>query len=114
MAAMADKAVALSYYPARISAGNFMQHSLETRRKRLRYRTSHTGTRETDILLGGFVAAHGDSLDHEATGALEDLLDGANDREILDWITGREALPERFRGATMARLLDYVRERAIS
>jgi antitoxin CptB len=111
---MADNDAALSYYPARINVGNTMQHSLETRRKRLRYRTSHTGTRETDILVGGFVAEHGDGLDSEATGALEDLLDGANDREILDWITSREPLPERFRTATMARLLEYVRQRAIS
>ncbi|MDP7342650.1 MAG: succinate dehydrogenase assembly factor 2 [Alphaproteobacteria bacterium] len=114
---MADKAAALSYYPDRINtaswynAGNFMQHSLETRRKRLRYRTSHTGTRETDILVGGFVMEYGDSLDAEATGALEDLLDGANDPEILDWMTGRNPLPERFRNGTMARLLEYVRER---
>ncbi len=108
---MADNEAALSYYPARISAGKLMDHSLETRRKRLRYRTNHTGTRETDILLGGFVTEYGDGLDAEAAGALEDLLDGANDREILDWITGRHPLPEHFRNETMARLLEYVRER---
>ncbi len=111
---MADKDAALSYYPARLNAGKFMDHSLETRRKRLRYRTNHTGTRETDILLGGFVAEHSDGLDAAAAGALEDLLDGAHDREILDWITGRHPLPLRFRNATMARLLQYVRERPSS
>ena len=109
---MADNRASLSYYPARNRAGNLMQHSLETRRKRLRYRTSHTGTRETDVLVGGFVAKYGDGLDAAATGALEDLLDGANDPDILDWITGRQPLPERFRNKTMARLLDYVRERS--
>ncbi len=91
-----------------------MTHSIETRRKRLRYRTSHTGTRETDILLGGYVVECGDSLDAEQATALEELLDGANDPEILDWITGRLPLPERFNNATVARLMDYVRERPIS
>ena len=91
-----------------------MTHSLETRRKRLRYRTNHTGTRETDILLGGYVAALGDSLDAEQATALEDLLDNANDPEILDYITGRRALPERFNNGTIAQLMDYVRERRIS
>ncbi len=91
-----------------------MMHSLETRRKRLRYRTNHTGTRETDILLGGFVTALGDSLDAAQATALEELLDGANDPEILDYITGRMPLPERFNNDTMARLMDYVRERRIS
>ena len=108
---MADNNAALSYYPARMSFGKSMQHSLETRRKRLRYRTNHTGMRETDILLGGFVAASGDSLDAERISALEELLDDANDAEILDWITGRLALPDRFANKTMARLVEYVRER---
>jgi len=91
-----------------------MTHSLETRRKRLRYRTSHTGTRETDILLGGFVSKYGDALDAAQATALEDLLDGANDPQILDWITGRQALPDRFNNETMAQLLNYVRERRVS
>jgi antitoxin CptB len=91
-----------------------MPHSLETRRKRLRYRTGHTGTRETDILLGGFVAHHGDSLDEETTRALEQLMDGANDRDILDWITERAPLPERFQNETTARLIAFVRERPVS
>jgi antitoxin CptB len=88
-----------------------MQHSLETRRKRLRYRTNHTGTRETDVLVGGFVAEYGDSLDGEAVGALEDLMDGAHDPEILGWITGHQPIPERFRTGTMDRILEFVRER---
>ena len=88
-----------------------MQHSLETRRKRLHYRTNHTGTRETDVLVGGFVAEYGDSLDGEAIGALEDLLEGAHDPEILVWITGRHSIPERFRTTTMERIVKFVRER---
>ena len=88
-----------------------MQHSLETRKKRLRYRTNHTGIRETDVLMGGFVAEYGDSLDGEAIGALEDLLEGAHDPEILDWITGRHSIPERFRTTTMERIVKFVKER---
>ena len=89
-----------------------MLHSLETRRKRLRYRTSHTGTRETDILVGGFGSRHGNDLDDRAISALEALLDGANDRDILDWITERERLPERFCNQTTARLLAFVKDRS--
>ena len=88
-----------------------MQHSLETRRKRLHYRTNHTGTRETDVLVGGFMAEYGDSLEGETVGALEDLLDGAHDPEILDWITGRRPIPQRFRTVTMGRIVEFVRER---
>ena len=91
-----------------------MQHSLETRRKRLRYRTNHTGIRETDVLMGAFVEEFGNSLDSEAIGALEDLLDGAHDPEILDWITGRHPIPERFRTTTMEQIKKFVKERHCS
>ncbi len=91
-----------------------MSHSLLTRRKRLRYRTSHTGTRETDILVGGFVSRFGDDLDEQATGALEVLLDGANDRDILDWITERAPFPQRFQNDTTARLIAFVKDRSRS
>ena len=40
-----------------------MTIDLETRLKRLRYRTSHTGTKETDILLGSFVEKYSDPDD---------------------------------------------------
>ncbi len=91
-----------------------MSHSLETRKKRLGYRTNHTGTRETDILVGGFVSRHGDDLDEQAIGALEALLDGANDRDILDWITERAPLPERFRNDLTAQLITFVKDRSRS
>ena len=91
-----------------------MNHDIVTRRKRLRYRTSHTGTRETDILLGGYVAARGGELTAEQATDLEELLDGANDPEILDWIIGRLPLPERFNNSTLAEVMAYVRERRIS
>lgn len=91
-----------------------MNHDIVTRRKRLRYRTSHTGTRETDILLGGYVAALGDELTAEQATDLEELLDGANDPEILDWIIGRLPLPERFNNSTLAEVMAYVCERRIS
>jgi len=88
-----------------------MPQSLETRRKRLRYRTSHTGTRETDILVGGFVARNVDALDEQGINSLEALLEDANDRDILDWITERALLPKRFRNNTTASLIAFVKNR---
>ncbi|HEX6101764.1 MAG TPA: succinate dehydrogenase assembly factor 2, partial [Alphaproteobacteria bacterium] len=37
--------------------------SSEIRRKRLRFRAWHRGTRETDLLFGGFADAHLAALD---------------------------------------------------
>ena len=56
---------------------------------------THTGTRETDILLGDFVARLGDGLTPEEVAAAERLL-AANDVDILNWIAGGAAVPARF------------------
>lgn len=86
-------------------------HDLDTRRSRLRYRTSHTGTKETDLLFGGFIERHGASLDETEVAAAEALLDGANDPQILNWIIGREPVPAEFDTPFMARLQAFVVER---
>ena len=88
-----------------------MINNHETRKKRLRYRTSHTGTRETDILLGGFVDRYVNSFNTKQIQDLEDLLNGANDPDILDYITARQPLPRNFNNDTISLLLRYVRER---
>lgn len=87
------------------------EHDLATRRRRLRFRATHTGTRETDILLGGFVAAYIEELDEMRVDELERLLAINNDPAILDWITGRAPVPAPFATPIMAELKRYVRER---
>ncbi len=87
------------------------EHDLDTRRRRLRFRTSHTGTRETDILLGGFVDARVDGLDETRIGELEHLLASNDDRDILDWITERAPVPRAYATLAITTLIAYVRDR---
>jgi antitoxin CptB len=87
-----------------------MPHDLDTRRKRLRYRASHTGTRETNILFGGFVEQFGGSLAPGELAEAEHLLD-ANDIDIVNWIMERAVAPPEFDTALMARLRRYATER---
>lgn len=64
----------------------------ETRRRRLLFRATHRGTKENDLLLGGFVArglAH--FSDAEVT-ALEAVLE-LPDPLLADWLTGRVPVP---------------------
>ncbi len=91
-----------------------MNHSLDIRKKRLRYLSSHTGTRETDILLGGFVTSYGKSLNREEVEVLEELLDLSNDLDVLKWITERSPAPKRFQSNTLNKIITFVRERRIS
>ena len=80
-----------------------MTHDLDTRRRRLRYRAARTGTRETDILLGDFIDRLGDRLAPEEVAEAERLL-AANDVDIVNWITGRAAVPAEFDTPFMGRL----------
>jgi len=61
---------------------------LDTRRRRLMYRATHRGTFENDLILGGFLRAHLDTLVDPDLGALEALLE-VPDPELADWLTGR-------------------------
>ena len=77
--------------------------------KRLHWRAHHRGTREADILVGGFFDAH-----HQQWGEHERLLFDAmleeQDADIIAWAIGTAEPPERFQGPMLAALrkLDYV------
>jgi antitoxin CptB len=62
------------------------------RRRRLRYRAWHRGTRELDLLLGPYADARSEALDNLELGALERLL-SEDDTELQDWLLGRVPAP---------------------
>ncbi len=64
----------------------------DTRRRRLLFRATHRGTFENDLLLGGFIRAHLDTLDDADLTALEALLE-LPDPDLADWLTGRAPIP---------------------
>ena len=70
-----------------------MGDELEYRRKRLRYRAWHRGTKEADLLLGPFADANLGSLDADGLGRFEALL-SRSDPEIMDWMTGATEPPD--------------------
>ncbi len=62
------------------------------RRKRLRFRSWHRGTRELDLLLGRFADRHMASLTPQQLDLYEALIDQP-DPDIYNWISGRESPP---------------------
>ena len=78
--------------------------------KRLHWRAHHRGTREADMLIGGFFDAH-----HAQWGkqdrALFDAMLSEQDADIMAWAHGVADPPERFAGPMVEALrkLDYVR-----
>ena len=79
---------------------------VETRRKRLLYQSAHRGTKESDLLLGAFAAAHLDGLTPAQLDRYEALLD-ENDRDIFDWISKRAPPPAKAQSDVLTLLLNF-------
>ncbi|EMD84296.1 succinate dehydrogenase assembly factor 2 [Pacificimonas flava] len=83
---------------------------LAARRRRLRFRAWHRGTKEADILIGGFCDRHVNDWDEDAILWYETLLE-ENDVDIMAWAIGTAPVPDRFAGETMRDMqrLDYLK-----
>ena len=81
----------------------------ETRLKRLKFRSWHRGTREADMMIGGFFDAHAQSWSAEECDWFEAFLE-EQDVDIMAWAMGVQPVPEVWAGPMMDRLckLDYL------
>lgn len=86
--------------------GRFMTEAVETRRKRLLYQSGHRGTKESDLLLGAFAAAHLQAFTAAQLDRYEALLD-ESDNDLFDWISGRAAPPDEKLNDVLRLLLDF-------
>ena len=82
----------------------------DTDLKRLHYRAWHRGTREADMLVGGFFDAHHAGWSAEERTLFAAMLD-EQDVDIMAWAHGTAIPPERFQGPMIEALkrLDYIR-----
>ena len=78
----------------------------QVRVKRLIYRSSYTGMKETDLLLGQFAARHLTELSDNELDMFEALLD-AGDPRILSWVQGDEQVPEAFQGTVIDLIKNF-------
>ena len=76
---------------------------LDVRRRRLRFRAWHRGTREMDLLMGRFADAALATLPEVEIAELEQLME-APDRDVFSWLTGELALPGNYDTAVFRRL----------
>ena len=79
---------------------------LETRRKRLLYRSVYRGNRENDILLGQFARAHIAEFGVEELDQYERIL-AVGDNQIFDWATGKDAVPPEHDSPVLRRLIAF-------
>lgn len=81
----------------------------ETRLKRLHFRAWHRGTKEADLLIGGFFDRCSADWSDADIHWFETLIE-EEDVEIMAWAIGTLPVPTRYQGTLMARMqtLDYI------
>jgi antitoxin CptB len=83
---------------------------LDDELKRLHWRAHHRGTREADMLVGGYFDAHHASWSAADRVTFAEMLE-QQDVDMMAWAHGTAAPPARFEGQMMEALkrLDYIR-----
>jgi len=66
--------------------------ALNKRRKRLKFRCWHRGSREADLLLGSFADKYLANMNISDLEELESISD-CDDQDIWDWVTGASPIP---------------------
>ncbi len=78
--------------------------TLSPRHRRLLFRAWHRGTKEADLLIGGFVRRHLASFSGPELDDLEALLE-LPDVDLADWLSGRRPIPPEIASPMLARMV---------
>ena len=77
---------------------------ISVRRKKLRYRAWHRGTKEMDLVLGPYADANTEAMDETQLDQLEALMN-EEDPPLLKWVMGQEEPPENVDRVFLAKLI---------
>lgn len=84
---------------------------LSPRKRQAIFRATHRGTREMDILLGGFVEYEIHSFSENEMTDLEHLMQ-APDWDIYKWVTGTLTVPDNYNTPLFQRWVAYHAEKS--
>ena len=76
------------------------------RRRRLRYRAWHRGTKEMDLVLGPFADAHLELYGTPELDRLEALMD-QEETDLLKWVMGLEPVPAGTDADLLGNIIAY-------
>lgn len=89
-----------------MSGTKLSTHGFDPRRKQVLFRAWHRGMREMDLVMGGFADAALTGFSEEELVEFEALIE-LPDRDLLAWISGREAVPAEHDTAVFRRMRDF-------
>jgi antitoxin CptB len=79
---------------------------MDADRKRMLYRATHRGMKETDRLVGGFAEAYLADMPADQVTAFDRLLD-ESDNDLLNWIMEREAIPPHLDANLIRQIINF-------
>ena len=83
-----------------------MAEDIEIRRKRLRFRSWHRGTKELDLLLGGFADRELGAMATAELDRYEALLE-VPEPALYAWLTRQDVPPPEFDHEVMRRVIEF-------
>jgi antitoxin CptB len=93
-----------SYMPAAVPSDMPQEvPELDPRRRRLLFRANHRGTKEADLMVGGFVARHLAGFSEAELAEIEAVLE-LPDVDLADWLSGRREPPPGVRTPMLERM----------
>ncbi|MDW8397365.1 MAG: succinate dehydrogenase assembly factor 2 [Acetobacteraceae bacterium] len=82
-----------------------MTEPLSPRARRILFRATHRGTKEADLMIGGFVSRRIAAMDESELDALEAVL-AHSDADLTDWLMRRKPVPPEAATPMLERMLD--------
>ena len=89
--------------PSDMPPDNTDTPELDSRRRRLLFRATHRGTKEADLMIGGFVTRHLAAFSESELAQVEAVLD-LPDVDLSDWLSGRREPPPEVRTPMLERM----------
>ena len=80
---------------------------MDLTRKRLLYKATHRGMKETDKIIGGYAKARLKHLTEDELNAFDRLLD-ESDNDILNWMTNQESVPARVNARLLRQISSFM------
>lgn len=93
-----------------MTSPNTDKEDITLRRRRIRYRAWHRGTREMDMVLGHFADAKLETFDDAQLDRLEKLM-SEQDTDLLKWVMGQEIPPATVDVDLLKELTNFQTER---